>query len=307
MTVFAVIKIAKQKEEWATVLEWCNKLEPQTLNNEPADINNKKGKSQREQWFFAKIKSLMELKLWKDAHFWALEAIKLYPKEMNFYRFSALALANQGQEQKAINEFNNILLKYREEWYILQDLSEIYLRVNEPEISLKFACQAALCPGDNKIKVSLYEKIAYQSLLLEKLEMSAQHLELCKAIRRREGWSVKANLQELEVKIIQAFTRNKLTFLPSDKDINKLIQICRKSWQEILDQYIPRYFGTIDSLPPNQAHGWIISDEGNRIFFLQKELPLFLRKEKQRVSFILQDSYDRKRDRKSVKATDFRI
>ena len=141
-------------------------------------------------------------------------------------------------------------------------------------------------------------------MLLVEAFLDHQALMLSKASKLDE---LHKCAKKLEVKIIQAFTRNKLTFVPSDKDINKLIQICRKSWQEILDQYIPRYFGTIDSLPPNQAHGWIISDEGNRIFFLQKELPLFLRKEKQRVSFILQDSYDRKRDRKSVKATDFRI
>ncbi|TAF08960.1 MAG: hypothetical protein EAZ77_05890, partial [Nostocales cyanobacterium] len=80
-----------------------------------------------------------------------------------------------------------------------------------------------------------------------------------------------------------------------------------KYWKELLYQDIPRYCGTIESLPPNQAHGWIIDDTGNRVFFLQKELPKFLRKEKQRVSFILQESYDKKRDRKSVKAADFQI
>jgi tetratricopeptide (TPR) repeat protein len=307
LTVFAVIKAAKQKEKWDIVLEWCNIIKPEELNDESIIIDGKKGKSKKEQWFFAKVKSLIELELWKEAHACALEAIKFYPKEMNFYRFSALALANLGEEEKAIFELKDILLKYREEWYIYQDLSDIYLRINQPETAIKFACQAALSPGEDKIKVTLYEKICQQSLLLGKLEISVQHLELCKAIREREGWKVKDTLQQLQAKINQEITNQQLKFTKFEGDITQLNQVCRKYWKEILYQDIPRYCGTVESLPPNQAHGWIIDDTGNRVFFLQKELPKFLRKQNQRVSFILQESYDRKRDRKSVKAADFQI
>ncbi|MEA5576054.1 tetratricopeptide repeat protein [Anabaena sp. UHCC 0451] len=307
LTVFAVIKAAKQKEKWDIVLEWCNVLKPEELNDEPTIIDGRRGRSRKEQWFFAKVKSLIELELWKEARVCALAAIKVYPKEMNFYRFSAGALANLGEEEKAILELQDILLKHREEWYIYQDLSDIYLSINQPETALKFACQAALSPGEDKIKVTLYEKICQQSLLLGKLEMSAQHLELSKAIREREGWKVKDTLQQLQTKINQEITNQQLTFTQFEGDITKLNQICRKYWKEILYEDIPRYCGTIESLPPNQAHGWIIDDTGNRVFFLQKDLPKFLRKENQRVSFILQESYDRKRDRKSFKAADFQI
>jgi tetratricopeptide (TPR) repeat protein len=126
LTVFAVIKTAKQKENWDIVLEWCNFINPEELNDEPTIVDGKRGKSKKEQWFFAKVKSLIELELWKEARACALAAIKFYPKEMNFYRFSALALANLGEEEKAILELQDILLKHREEWYIYQDLSDIY-------------------------------------------------------------------------------------------------------------------------------------------------------------------------------------
>ncbi len=155
LTVFAVIKAAKQKEKWDIVLEWCNVIKPEELNDESILVDGKKGKSKKEQWFFAKVKSLIELELWKEARVCALEAIKIYPREMNLYRFSALALANLGEEEKAILELKDILLKYREEWYIYQDLSDIYLRINQPETALNFACQAALSPGEDKIKVTL--------------------------------------------------------------------------------------------------------------------------------------------------------
>ncbi|HLO88883.1 MAG TPA: hypothetical protein VK203_28300 [Nostocaceae cyanobacterium] len=305
LTIFAVIKLAKQKGQWNIVLDWCNKLDPETISNEPAIIDGRKGMSKKEQWFFAKVKSLIELELWKEARSWALAATKIYPREIHFYRFSALALANLGEEEKAINEFNNIILKYREEWYILQDLSDLYLRINQPEKALNFACRAALSAGEDKLKVTLYENIAKQSLLLQKLEMSARHLELCKAIRQREGWPIRGNLQQLELEIRQAFTTQKFNWFTGD-NFDQLIKLCRKDWQESLYQDVPRYCGIIDSLPPNQKHGWIISDDGKRIFFLQKELPPFLRKEKQKVSFVLTENYDRKKDRMSVKAVDLK-
>lgn len=307
LTVLTVIKAAKQKEKWDIVLEWCNLIKSEDLSDEPVLVDGRMGKSKKEQWFFAKVKSLIGLELWQEARACALEAIKFYPKEINFYRFSALALANLAEEEKAILELKDILLKHREEWYIYQDLSDIYLRINQPEIALKFACQAALSPGEDTIKVTLYEKICQQSLLLGKLEMSAQHLELCKVIREREGWKAKDTLQQLQAKINQEITNQQLTFTKFEGDITKLNQICRKYWKEILYQEIPRYCGTIESLPPNKANGWIADDTGNRVFFLQRELPKFLRKEKQRVSFILQESYDRKRDKISVKATNFQI
>ena len=99
----------------------------------------------------------------------------------------------------------------------------------------------------NPIKVTLYEKICQQSLLLGKLEMSAQHLELSKAIREREGWKVKDTLQQLQAKINQEITNQQSTFTKFEGDITKLNQICRKFWKEILYQDIPRYCGTIES------------------------------------------------------------
>ena len=63
----------------------------------------------------------------------------------------------------------------------------------------------------------------------------------------------------------------------------------------------------IDFLPPDKKHGWILGDDGNRIFFLQRELPPHLRKEQLRVSFLLKKSWDRKKDRASDNAVDIRV
>ncbi|NEN93809.1 MAG: hypothetical protein F6K48_35020, partial [Okeania sp. SIO3H1] len=130
LTVMAVVKLAKQKNQWEIVSEWCDKLEPKNIDK--TTINGK-GKSKQEQWFFAKVKSLIELELWKEARLWALEAIKLYPKEIHFYRWAALALGYRGKVKQAINELEKIISTKRTEWYILQDLANFYSSLNQLE------------------------------------------------------------------------------------------------------------------------------------------------------------------------------
>lgn len=304
LTVFAIIKSAKQKEEWEIVSQWCDYLDPRLISAETLTTGDYKGKSKKEQWFFAKVRSLIELKQWKEARSWSLEASKNYPREIQFHRWSALALGYQGQEVKAIEEFQDLILKFREEWYILQDISELYSKINQPEIALKYACRAALSQGDEKLKVSLYESIAQQSLGLNKLEMAAMTLNLCKIIRQEEGWSIKQSLHQLESNIKQQFEAQQLIW-KTDLSGQELKKLCLKFWKNEVHSDQPRYYGIIDSLPADKKHGWILGDDGRRIFFLQRDLPRHLRQEKLKVSFLLEESWDRKRDQSSMKAVNF--
>ena len=226
--------------------------------------------------------------------------------EIQFHRWSALALGYQGQELKAIEEFQILIIKFREEWYILQDMSELYSKINQPEMALKFACRSALSQGEDKLKVSLYGSIAQQSLLLNKIEMAGSTLDLCKAVRQQEGWSIKPGLQQLEFNIRQKFEEQQLIW-KTNLDLDELKRLCQKFWKNEVYSEQTRQYGVIDFLPPDKKHGWILGDDGNRIFFLQRELPPHLRKEQLRVSFLLKKSWDRKKDRASDNAVDIRV
>jgi tetratricopeptide (TPR) repeat protein len=306
LTVFAVIKVAKQKEQWEIVSKWCDHLNSQTISTDTFSTGDHKGKSKKEQWFFAKVKSLIELKQWKEARSWALAASSNYPMEIQFHRWSALALGYQGEEFKAIEEFQVLIIKFTEEWYILQDISELYSKINQPEMALHFACRSALSQGEDKLKVSLYESIAKQSLFLNKIEMAGSTLGLCKAVRQQEGWSIKPSLQQLEFNIRQKFEEQQLTW-KINLDLGELKKLCQKFWKNEVYSDQTRHYGVIDSLPPDKKHGWILRDDGNRIFFLQRELPPHLRKERLKVSFLLKKGWDRKKDRASDNAVEIRV
>ncbi|NEQ72594.1 MAG: hypothetical protein F6K23_05625 [Okeania sp. SIO2C9] len=302
LTVMAVVKLAKQKNQWEIVSEWCDKLDPKNLDK--TTINGK-GKSKQEQWLFAKVKSLIELELWKEARLWALEAIKLYPKEIHFYRWAALALGYQGKVKQAINELEKIILTQRTEWYILQDLANFYSSLNQLYPAISFSCRAALASGEYKTKVTLYMNIAQLSLDTGNIEIAVRNIELSKAIREQEGWKIKQNLQELEYKIYQELEKSQKTVELESKNINYLLKLCQKDWKKQAYSDLPQESGMINYLPQDKSHGFIITDEGKRIFFLQKDLPPSLRKEKLKVYFNLEKNWDRKQQKESLKAVNF--
>jgi tetratricopeptide (TPR) repeat protein len=104
LTFFLIIDLAKEQNKWQIVADWCGKVKPYKLSNENSLIDGKKVKSKRERWYFAYLKSLIELNDWQKVNSLALEAINNYPKEINFKRWYVIFLAEQGNIEKAISQ-----------------------------------------------------------------------------------------------------------------------------------------------------------------------------------------------------------
>ncbi|MBR8829496.1 MAG: hypothetical protein DSM107014_16640 [Gomphosphaeria aponina SAG 52.96 = DSM 107014] len=302
LTILTVIKLAKQKHQWQTVSDWCNKIQPSQLNDDTPLINGRKVKSKREQWYFAYIKSLIELNSWSKVHGLALEAINAYPREINFKRWYALALAYQGDVEKAIAKLEDIILKERQEWYLFQDLSDLFFKTNQTESGFRYGCKAALASGEDKAKVTLYQRLAEIALSLKKWEIAARHIQLSKLIRQQEGWGIKANFEELESNIRQKCQDNNIGWV--DYSFDELKKICRQDWRKESYGGLPRQQGVIESLPEQKSFGWIRLENGEKIFFMQKELPKFLRKENIPVNFVLEKNWNHKKAEFSTKAVD---
>jgi len=93
---FAVISLAKDKMKWSLVSDWCDRLERRELSTEPREMGGRRVISEREQWYFAKIKSLVQLERWEEARELALEAVQAFPRKRDFARWAAQALGGWG-------------------------------------------------------------------------------------------------------------------------------------------------------------------------------------------------------------------
>jgi tetratricopeptide (TPR) repeat protein len=304
LAIFLITNLAKQKNQWQIIMDICSGINPDQISNESPIINNHKVKSKREQYYFAYIKSLIELNHWNQVKNIAYNAITTFPKEMNFKRWYALALSHNGDIDKAISELEKIILKDRQEWYLFQDLSSLYVQKNQAEIALRYASKACLATKEHNLKVTLYQNVAEICLKMNQLELAVKHIQLSKLIRQQQGWKIKPEFEKLENNIKQKCQENNIKLI--DYSFDELAKNCLQFWRKESYRGLQRHRGIIESIPQDKSFAWIRADNGDRIFFMQKELPPFLRKENFKVSFILEDSWDRKKNQLSSKAVDIR-
>jgi tetratricopeptide (TPR) repeat protein len=304
LAVQAVIKLAKLRGKWDLVCRWCNHLDPDTLDNQPRELAGRLGKSERETWYFTRVKALLELKRWDEALAGAVEAAARYPREINFRRWAALALAGQGQVAEAIRRLQDIVLKDRSEWYLLQDLCRLHLRNGETDAALRNGCRAALDCPDDTVKVTLYWLLGTIGLGLSRYEFALRHSVLARTIREREGWSIPAELRALEEGIRRRFAEERITAPAIPTAIREQVAACVDLWRAAAYAGLPRQSGVVDSPPGDRAFCWIRGEEGQRIFVLRDDLPSIARTAGAAVEFALEPSFDRKRGQLTVRAVD---
>jgi len=232
LVTFAVIGAAKDKMKWNIVSPWCDRINPQTLSVEPREMDGRRVISEREQWYFAKIKSLVELKQWDAARDIAVEAMQAFPRKRDFARWAAQALAGQGTVAEAIVELEALLQRGQPEWYLLSDLAELKLRNDQTGEAYRLACRAALAFGEDKAKVGLYALIAKTALMLQRLDVAARHAALSRLVRAREGWSISADLVRLEKQACDAMTQSGATLPEIPDAVGPLLKLCRRDWEE---------------------------------------------------------------------------
>ncbi|WPF89370.1 hypothetical protein WEU38_03560 [Cyanobacterium aponinum AL20118] len=304
LAIFLIIDLAQEKNQWQIIMDICSQVNPSQISNESKIINGNKVKSKRERYYFKYIKSLIELNHWNQVKNIAYNAISNFPKEINFKRWYALALSNNGDIEQGISELEKIILNDRQEWYLFQDISELYWQKNQEETALRYACKACLATKEHNLKVTLYQNIAKMCLEVNRLELAVKHIQLSKLVRQQEGWKIKPELEKLENEIKQKCQENNIEL--TEYSFDELAKNCLQIWRKESYRGLERHQGIIESIPPDKSFGWIRAYNGDRIFFMQKQLPPFLRKENLKVSFILEDSWDHKKNQLSSKAVDIR-
>lgn len=286
LVAFAVIGAAKDKMKWSIVSPWCDRINPQTLSAEPREMDGRRVISEREQWYFAKVKSLVELKQWDAAREVAVEAMQAFPRKRDFARWAAQALAGQGKVADAIAELEALLQQGQPEWYLLNDLAELKLQNEQAEAAYRLACRAALAFGEDKAKVGLFLLIARIALILRRWDVAARHAALSRLVRARESWSIPADLVRLEKQARDAMTQSGATLPEIPDAVGPLFKLCRRDWEEAVpaderpQPKQPRsrppapvatgetYTGQIKTYNGDRGFGFIRPDDGGKdIFF----------------------------------------
>ena len=192
----------KPSVNWTVVNKFCNLVSVDSLDTECRTIEvERKGEkksmelaSSKEDWFAVKTKALFETQHYQecfDLSKIALESFEKfhYSNEVWFARRIALSKKHLGNSADALNELL-IILRRKKEWFIQNEVAQIYKENCDYEKAFKFAISAINNYGDLEYKVGLLVLIAELLDLKEEYELSFKHYSLSKLLRQQEEWSV---------------------------------------------------------------------------------------------------------------------
>lgn len=235
LVVFGVIDVAKDKMKWDVVRQWCDALDHDALDHSPRELGGKRVISELEQWYFAKIKSLIETETWEEVLTVADAALERFPRNQDYKRWYAQALAGQGNLQSAITELEPLANDRRASWFVLRDLADVYFKFGNFTSAYETACRAALAHGEDKAKIYLYLLIAKIALSEGDQAVAARHVALTKAIQVREGWRISQEISMLEKEIkhddVSAIAQESIS-----DHIGTLRSSCRDDWLRMVPQ-----------------------------------------------------------------------
>jgi len=192
----------KASVNWAAVNRFCDLVPVETLGSQCRSIEvERKGilqtmelASDKENWYAIKTKALYETRNYQEC--FELSKLALgasdkfhYSNDVWFTRRIALSKKHLGNLTEALNELLLVLRK-KKEWFIQNEIAEIYKEKGDFEKAFKYAMDAINNFGDLEYKVGLLVLIGEVLGKMEEKELSFKHFMLSKLLRQQENWGI---------------------------------------------------------------------------------------------------------------------
>ena len=314
LSLFSAIDAARNLKDVQKVLELTDYVGPEKLSAECENYKGKKLLSYRERWFFARLNALFESQLYEECRELSLEAIKQYPRRIEFSRRAALCKMMLGKYGEAEEELQAISRMRGCPWYIVADLAKLRFNVGSFNRALEAAFEATVMHGELQTKVNLFTLIAKIQLVLGNSESAKNHIMLACSIRKDMKWKFNSEITQLASR-----------FGIGDKvPMPKVaVKACEKEWREHTNISTSEKPDNIEcsSEPIKTAlQGFITSivderpftfitraDNDQKVYAKISDIPEDLRISGAEVEFDLVESFDKLKNKKSVRATNVRV
>lgn len=297
ITVFKVLNHFKNPYKIDKILEWTEKINPIILDSTEKIINEIKIASDKENYYSIRTEALLRNNKFHDCIELAENALNDIDNFHNdndiwLKRRIAKSYFHLGNNQISLELLKEILNK-RMEWFIQYEIAGIYFELKNYDEALRYAVASAINYGEPKKKIKLFEIIADIMKQKDNIIYAKKHIELLYIIRKRENWPIKEEFK----KLLQEYQINEIDINEFDDKYKELIKI----WNEIHFLNKIALKGKVKNLLPDGKAGFISAQNGYDYYFKINSYKgkSELLKVGSEVSFYLEDSYDRKKNKPS--------
>lgn len=292
------------KIDYELINKCLNKVNPENLSDEEItmEINGKSMRqaSEREVWYFNKVKSLKEIGQYEkciDMSDIALRSIKAFHNNGDmwiiFYAsYSLYALKNYDEARKMLQKALNTGFEHFSFWELLYMISR---EEGKAEEAVRFGALCSLCDNNHKMRVKFYQEYGVYLYQQGFVKEAMLHRQLSVKICEENNWAVKSfqagwNVTE-DIERMSA---------------RELLQQLQGFWREKRDAGQVRMHGKIKNLLASGRDGFILGDNGQSYYFQLRDIEgRYGKLEDARVSFIVTERMDKKRN--IVKENAYRI
>jgi len=309
MTVFKVLKRAKEDGDWETVNAWIVKLAPDSLATTPmTDEAGREGWNDQALWYNYRIKGLIESGNYQSAAAFADDACNRFPRQKKFFaRLKAITDKKQGNLDAAEKAYRDLCSVRKPDWWLLHEYALVLAEKGRKNEALDAMYGAASSNSKLELLVKLFLDIGNLSYELGLYKTGRAHAYISKHVREEKGWGIPAALSKLFQELNQA-----IGDIAEPGSITEALAICRTEWAKVsrsdtqsgMDNRKPRkdLSGEIRLDNSDRPFCFINSSNGESFFCLKKDLPPGL-VDGENVQFNAIPSYDKAKQKASWRAS----
>lgn len=295
--IFSIINIYKKKgdkKSYGKILEWLNRLDVDLLSTDTFSYvdykgNNSELQSRKEEYYSLRSKCLITIEEYEECIRCCEDAIEQlenfhYDNDVWIVARKYYAYGMLGEFDKAISGMKNLAIK-KNHWSLLFNIAQIYNRAGQSDKAMLYSYKALLSRDPDKMKIKVIYFVAQKLHKLGETDLASLHYFYYMKIREENDWGT-------SVQVDNYIKNNPPT------EINVSPGSMKKIWINKVKANSKIYTGRISKIMPSKKTGFINFDNNKSVFFRVSEIQGRCKVvENLNVSFILEDSYDSKKDK----------
>lgn len=291
-SVFKVLDYLYVQKDYYTLIVWLEKIDSSLLDQNRYEKDDRVFRSRKEKYFDYATKSYFECNDFERCIEVSKEALSSLNKYTNnsdiWYRWRIAKSLKELFKNKEALIYLNEVLKVKKDWFVFKEIAENYYILKDCKKAQKYLCDAVLTNDPIRIKVNLYY-LAYKILKDINPDIAHKHIELFYAIKMENDSKVPEDIGDL---------------LIEDEHLDKKVleREIKDYWTEFKFKDKKLQYGTVTKIFEHGKSGFITSDDNESVYFNVYEFKEGKASLGQYVSFFTEKSFDKTKNRESVRA-----